>query len=181
MQQITTASGLEVKYCDAATRLREGACISGYASLFDCEDRGGDIISRGAYASSLKQLKRQGRMVKMLWQHDPNIPIGVWDVVREDQKGLWVEGRLLPDVQAGREALSLIEAGAVDGLSIGYRTVKAEHRGTGRLLCEIDLWEVSLVTFPMQPDARARAGADGEAEALAGELAEVFAEARTRL
>ncbi|MEL6584866.1 MAG: HK97 family phage prohead protease [Pseudomonadota bacterium] len=176
-----TALGLEVKYCASSAEVGEGAKIAGYASLFGQRDRGGDVVAAGAYSTSLKRLKAQGRRVKMLWQHDPNTPLGVWDVVREDAKGLWVEGRLLPQVQASREALALLEAGAVDGLSIGYRTVKAEAQAQGRLLTEIELWEVSLVTFPMQPDARAHAGADGQADALAGELAEAFAEARARL
>ena len=97
----------------------------------------------------------------MLWQHDPAQPIGVWDEVREDAKGLWVKGRILTDVARGREAAALIGAGAIDGLSIGYRTVKSrkDDKG-GRLLSELELWEVSLVTFPMLPDARVGAKGD---------------------
>ena len=91
----------------------------------------------------------------MLWQHDPAQPIGVWDEVREDEKGLWVKGRLLSTVAKGREAIELLSAGAIDGLSIGYRTVRASKSEKGtRLLTELDLWEVSLVTFPMLPSAR---------------------------
>jgi hypothetical protein len=98
----------------------------------------------------------------MLWQHDPGQPIGVWDEVREDRKGLFVRGRLLRDVARGREAAALLEAGAIDGLSIGYRTKRAERDGAGgRRLHEIELWEVSLVTFPML--AEARVGHKGEA------------------
>ena len=93
--------------------------------------------------------------MKMLWQHDPTQPIGVWDEVREDAKGLWVRGRILPDVDKGREAGALLAAGAIDGLSIGYRTVRAERNAKGqRLLQEVELWEVSLVTFPMLAEAR---------------------------
>jgi uncharacterized protein len=97
--------------------------------------------------------------------------------VREDARGLLVKGRLLLDVQAAREAKALLEAGAIDGLSIGYRTLRAEKAAGGRLLHEIDLWEVSLVTFPMLPEARVHAG---EHE-LAQELAEAFREARQML
>ena len=98
----------------------------------------------------------------MLWQHDPAQPIGVWDEVREDARGLYVKGRILTDVEKGREAAALIGAGAIDGLSIGYRTVRAQKDGKGqRLLSELELWEVSLVTFPMLPDARV--GAKGDA------------------
>ena len=97
----------------------------------------------------------------MLWQHDPAQPIGIWDEVREDGRGLYVKGRLLDSVEKGREAAALIEAGAIDGLSIGYRTVKATKNTKGqRLLTELELWEVSLVTFPMLPSARV--GAKGE-------------------
>ena len=91
----------------------------------------------------------------MLWQHDPTRPIGVWDEVREDGKGLWVKGRLLPDVAQAREAAALIQAGAIDGLSIGYRTLRAERDKAGRrVLAEVELWEVSLVTFPMLAEAK---------------------------
>jgi HK97 family phage prohead protease len=85
--------------------------------------------------------------------------------VKEDANGLWVKGRLLPDVAKGREAVALLEAGAIDGLSIGYRTVKAERDGKGqRLLSELELWEVSLVTFPMLPEARVSAKGDALGE-----------------
>ena len=115
----------------------------------------------------------------MLWQHDPTQPIGVWDEVREDATGLWVKGRLLTDVAKGREAASLIGAGAIDGLSIGYRTVKArkDDKG-GRLLSELELWEVSLVTFPMLPDARVGVKGDDPAAAAMREMTAVFEDAR---
>ena len=96
----------------------------------------------------------------MLWQHDPARPIGVWDEVREDACGLYVKGRLLADVAQGREALALVEAGAIDGLSIGYRTKRAIKDGGARRLLEVELWEVSLVTFPMLPEARVAAKGD---------------------
>ena len=75
--------------------------------------------------------------------------------MREDATGLYVKGRLLPDVARAREAQALLAAGAVDGLSIGYRTMPGKSvPGGGRRLLELDLWEVSLVTFPMQTTAR---------------------------
>lgn len=129
--------------------------IAGYASLFGQRDRGGDTVVAGAYAASLARLAASGEKVRMLWQHDPAQPIGIWDEVREDAVGLYVKGRLLPDVARAREAQALMAAGAVDGLSIGYRTLRAEKLpGGGRRLIELDLWEVSLVTFPMQSTAR---------------------------
>lgn len=161
----------------------EGARIEGYASLFDAADRGGDIVGKGAYARSLASFAQDGRKVKMLWQHDPAQPIGVWDDVTEDGRGLWVKGRILESTQKGREATALIEAGAIDGLSIGYRTVKSTKNDKGqRLLTELELWEVSLVTFPMLPSARVAAKAEDRAEAeLMRELAAAFNGARLML
>ncbi len=168
---------LEHKFCTlgAEVTVTDGTTISGYASLFGAADQGGDTVEPGAYGASLAK----GRGVKMLWQHDPAQPIGVWDEVREDDKGLWVKGRLLTDVAKGREAASLIAAKAIDGLSIGYRTVRArkDDKG-GRLLSELELWEVSLVTFPMLPDARVGAKGDDPAEAALREMAAAFEDAR---
>lgn len=151
------ACALETKFIaldrDAAT----GAEIAGYASLFGVADQNGDEVQAGAFAASLEKLRKEGRTVKLLWQHEPAKPIGVWDAVSEDRIGLTVRGRLLTDLQAGAEAATLLAAGAIDGLSIGYRTVRAEKAGAGRRLIELDLWEVSLVTFPMLPTARAAA------------------------
>ncbi|NHB77950.1 HK97 family phage prohead protease [Rhodobacter calidifons] len=146
---------------DAGLVVTEGHLVEGYASLFGKTDQGGDIVQKGAYAASLKRLAARGGRVKMLWQHDPGQPIGVWDEVREDATGLWVKGRILTEVERGREVAALVQAGAIDGLSIGYRTVKAERDRKGRrLLSELELWEVSLVTFPMLPEARVAAKAD---------------------
>ncbi|MGN0934268.1 HK97 family phage prohead protease [Falsigemmobacter intermedius] len=132
--------------------------ISGYASLFGRADQGGDIVLPGAYAASLAAMERSGGRVKMLWQHDPAQPVGIWEEIAEDARGLRVSGRLLPEVARAREARALIAAGALDGLSIGYRTVKSSRDTEGRrLLAEVDLWEISLVTFPMQREARIEA------------------------
>ena len=142
-------------------KVTDGVVVSGYASLFGVRDQGGDVVLKGAYAGSLRALSAGGRRVKMLWQHDPGQPIGVWEEVREDATGLWVKGRILADVARGREAAALLAAGAIDGLSIGYRTLRAERDGKGqRLLAEVELWEVSLVTFPMLPEARVAAKGD---------------------
>ncbi len=172
--------GLEHKFVRLQGELQvtDGTRISGYASLFGKRDQGGDVVMAGAYAASLKALEAKGGRVKMLWQHDPAQPIGIWDEVREDGRGLYVKGRLLTEVEKGREAVALIAAGAIDGLSIGYRTVRAEKDGKGqRLLSELELWEVSLVTFPMLPDARV--GAKGsDPVGLLRELAEAFDAAR---
>jgi HK97 family phage prohead protease len=146
---------------EAGLVVTDGRLIEGYASLFGKRDQGGDVVQKGAYAASLKALSGSGRRVKMLWQHDPQQPIGVWDEVREDGTGLFVKGRILTEVEKGREAAALLAAGAIDGLSIGYRTLRAEKDGKGqRLLSELELWEVSLVTFPMLAEARVTAKGD---------------------
>lgn len=121
--------------------------FEGYAAVFENVDNGLDVISRGAFAKSLGS----GRKVKMLWQHNPDDVIGVWDEIREDERGLYVKGRLLADVKKGAEALTLLRAGAIDSMSIGYRTVQATKEGDGnvRRLLEVDLFEISCVTFPM--------------------------------
>lgn len=178
-------SGLETKFIafdrDGPALSGAGA-VAGYATLFGAADQSGDIVMPGAFAASLARRAASGASVKLLWQHDPARPIGVWDDVREDAKGLWVEGRLLTEVQAGAEAAVLLKAGAVDGLSIGYRVVRAEPGpdGAGRRLLEIELWEVSLVTFPMLPEARATSPAatpDESEDDLAAALAAVFTQA----
>ncbi len=179
------AAGLEHKFAKfgSVAEVDGGVEISGYASLFGAADQGGDVVEAGAYAACLKRAETAGRSIKMLWQHDPAQPIGVWDDVREDKRGLWVKGRILSSVARGREAAALIEAGAIDGLSIGYRTVKAGKNTKGqRLLSELELWEVSLVTFPMLPSARV--AAKGEFRAVGEvlrEMAAAFQEARAEM
>ncbi|ARE38459.1 prohead protease [Rhodovulum sp. P5] len=181
MAKFDHGPGLERKFCqpDGPLALREGAQIQGYASLFGAVDGGGDVVQSGAYAACLRQMSADGRRVKMLWQHDPAEPIGIWDEVREDERGLFVKGRILTDVARGREAAALVTAGAIDGLSIGYRTKRSSKDASGRrLLAELELWEVSLVTFPMLPDARVGAKAEDMAEALLREMADAFDGAR---
>ncbi len=132
---------------------QEGS-FSGYASLFGQVDLGKDRVERGAFARSLRQRGAGG--VRMLFQHDPAQPIGSWDEIREDERGLFVRGRLALGASRAREVLDLLRQGALDGLSIGFKTVRARAEGnTGvRRILEADLWEISVVTFPMLPGAR---------------------------
>lgn len=132
---------------------RDGA-FAGYASLFEREDLGRDIVQRGAFAACLARRGPAG--IKMLWQHDPTQPIGTWLTIAEDTRGLRVHGRLLPGVARAREAAALLEAEVLDGLSIGFRATKSRRdpRSGVRRILEVDLWEISLVTFPLLPDAR---------------------------
>jgi uncharacterized protein len=135
----------------------EDGTFEGYASLFNREDLGHDVIQPGAFNDSLAG--REASAIKMLFQHNPAEPIGVWDVIREDAKGLYVKGRLTLAVAKAREVLALMKAGALDGLSIGFKAVKARRdaRSGVRRLEKVDLWEISVVTFPMLPGARVTA------------------------
>ncbi|MEO1037921.1 MAG: HK97 family phage prohead protease [Pseudomonadota bacterium] len=136
-----------------------GLEVRGYASLFDIKDQAGDVVRAGAFERTL--LRRGPRGVRMLFQHDTSEPVGVWDELREDGRGLFVRGRVLNAGARGRSATSLIREGAVDGLSIGFRCVReAPRAGGGRDLLELDLWEVSIVTFPMLAQARLQSVAD---------------------
>lgn len=128
--------------------------FSGYASLFDAVDLGRDSIAPGAFSASLGRRGADG--IKMLFQHDPNEPIGRWITVREDARGLYVEGQLSTGVARAREVHALMRDRAIDGLSIGFRTVRArrERKSGVRRILEADLWEISVVTFPMLPEAR---------------------------
>ena len=125
--------------------------FAGYASVFNKLDSGGDIVLPGAFVKSLA--KRRGR-IRLLFQHDPKEPVGTWESMAEDSHGLFVTGRLVPGVPRSDALKRLIESRALDGLSIGFRTVKASRRDGNRLLHEIDLYEVSIVTFPMMEEAR---------------------------
>lgn len=127
--------------------------ISGYASLFAKPDLAGDEIMAGAFGRSIA--RRTGPLA-MLYQHDATRPIGIWTTLQETKRGLWVEGELAEDVQLACEVSALIRQNVLSGLSIGYRPIKVKPgRGAVRRhLHEIDLVEISIVTFPMQPLAK---------------------------
>lgn len=125
----------------------------GYGSVWDVLDSHKEIVARGAFTGSLA--KRPAKKVKMLRGHDQSEPIGTWESIVEDEHGLKATGRLILDTARGRETHALMKAGALDGLSIGFRTVRDRmDRAKGaRVLEEVDLWEISVVTFPSNPDA----------------------------
>jgi len=131
--------------------------VEGYASLFGEIDASRDMVMRGAFADTLRL--RGLRRIPMLFQHDPAEPVGIWLELREDAHGLFARGRLIPDVARGRELISLIRQGAIDGLSIGFRTLKGriDPRTRIRKLEAVELWEISIVTFPLLAGARVRA------------------------
>ena len=137
----------------------EDGSFIGYASIFGNKDLGGDVVEEGAFVKSLR--KRKAKQVKMLWQHKTDMPIGVYDRISEDGDGLKVSGRLALGTQGGRDAYELLKMGAIDGLSIGYKADPAKQyyddRKRKRHLKEVDLMEISLVTFPMNPKATIQA------------------------
>ncbi len=141
----------------ARTKIEPDGTVEGYASLFGEIDQARDMVMRGAFAATLAA--RGVNRIPMLFQHDPSEPVGVWLELREDSRGLYARGRLIPEVARGRELLSLLRAGAIDGLSIGFRTVKGniDPRTRVRRLVAVDLWEISIVTFPLLAGARVRA------------------------
>ncbi|WP_291893630.1 HK97 family phage prohead protease [Maricaulis sp.] len=129
--------------------------IEGYASLFNLEDLSGDIVLPGAFADGLAGGRTAGRNVPMLYQHEPTEPVGRWQIIRQDRKGLWVEGEIVDASEQSRSVQALVRRGALNGLSIGFRTRSSRPRPSrGRFLEAIELWEVSIVTFPMLPQAR---------------------------
>lgn len=143
----------ETKRLPVAPAVSADGTVEGYASLFGVVDLGRDRVARGAFAASLN--RRGPRGVRFLFQHDPAEPIGAWDSLVEDRRGLRVRGRLNLAVARAREVHALLRQGGLDGLSIGFRPVRhAREPGGVRRLVEIDLWEISVVTFPMLPDAR---------------------------
>jgi HK97 family phage prohead protease len=141
------AMRLEVKSLD------ESGVFAGYGSVFNMVDSQRDVVLPGAFTETLA---RRGSDVKLLWQHDVREPIGRIEALREDGQGLYLRGRLLLEVARAREAYALMKAGVLSGLSIGYSPVRYRtDPDTGvRMLSQLDLWEVSLVTFPANEAAR---------------------------
>lgn len=151
--------------------LKSDGLIEGYASLFGVTDMAKDIVEPGAFSASLAQRGTAG--IRMLWQHDSTQPIGVWLAMNEDRRGLFVRGRLNLALEKARDIDALIRGGAVDGLSIGFKAQRArsEPRGGARRLFSVDLWEISIVTFPMLPGARIHAAARDAEHHNAGQSA----------
>ena len=130
--------------------------FTGYASVFDNVDSYNEVVAKGAFARTLAKWRAKNAAPAMLWMHDPNIPIGLWLTLSEDQNGLVVQGRLALSTQKGREAYELLKMKALTGLSIGYRVVQSriDAKRKVRVLTEVELFEISLVTFPANDAAR---------------------------
>lgn len=150
---------MNIKHISCALQVKAlGAdgSFAGYASVFNQIDLQNEIVAPGAFGRSLVKWARQNQTPAMLWMHDPTQPIGLWLSVREDSNGLRVEGRLALRTQKGGEAYELLKLGALTGLSIGYRVVasRIDAKRKARILTDVDLFEISLVTFPANEAAR---------------------------
>lgn len=137
--------------------LSEDGTFEGYGSIFGNVDSYGEKVMPGAFVDSLARHKREGTNVLMLWNHDAREPIGVWEDLAEDAKGLWGKGRFLLDIQRAREVHALAKAKAIGGLSIGYRETDTDQDGAVRLLKKLELYEISPVSFPANRRARIEA------------------------
>jgi uncharacterized protein len=149
------AQNREVKFTGASlAKVTTDGVFEGYASLFNVVDLGRDEVMTGAFRECLA--RKGPSSIKLLWQHDPSKPLGIWQEIAEDHRGLRVRGKLDLNVAKAREVHALMTSGAIDGLSIGFKTERAkQNKQTGvRLLEKLDLWEISVVTFPMLPGAR---------------------------
>lgn len=147
------------KHLDVAFNVKavsDDGSFEGYGSVFNVTDSYGDIVVKGAFADSLTLHSAKGSMPALLWQHDSDEPIGVYEEMREDDTGLYVKGRLALKTQRGAEAYELLKMKAITGMSIGFVTREDSYdRVTGiNTLKKLDLWEVSLVTFPANTEAR---------------------------
>lgn len=150
---------MQAKYLTTPFQIKEigaGGIIAGYASVFDEIDAQSDVVAKGAFAKSLIKYKQGNNSPAMLWMHDTAEPIGVWTQLKEDARGLYVEGQLALKTQGGADAYELLKLRAITGLSIGYNTIKStkDSKTKIRTLTEVELFEVSLVTFPANVLAR---------------------------
>lgn len=158
--------GMELKFADDESK---AGTFSGYGSVFNVMDGGGDVVAPGAFKATLKEWKKRGKLPKMLLQHggfigpaEDGIPVGKYDVMEEDDKGLYLEGSLFGlDTQKGKYIYEGMKAGELDGLSIGYIAREVAYGKNPdeprRTLKKIELFEVSIVTFPMNKDSRIEA------------------------
>lgn len=160
------------KFCPLDVKgLTDEGTFTGYGSVFGNVDSYGEIVEPGAFAKSLARHAKDKSAPVMLWQHNTAEPIGVWENLSEDAKGLTGTGRLVLDVPQARSAYALLKAGALRGLSIGYHVVKSEPDGAVTRLKELSLMEISVVTFP----ANTRANVTGVKSEQIAERMEEFA------
>ena len=173
---------LDLKFAADQLDAKANGCFAGIAST-STVDLGQDVVAESAFADSISRRGLAGpQAVKMLWQHDANKPAGRWTVMQQRDDGLHVEGQINLKTVIGQQAYEHVKAGEVGSLSVGFKTKRREYNEeTGvRTILEADLWEVSLVTFPMNPQAvitavKGFAINDGDTIAvLAKKLAEIY-------
>ena len=154
---LSTHQDLAAQVFRPRTTIEPDGTVEGYASLFGELDAARDMVMPGAFARTLRL--RGVRRIPMLFQHDPAQPVGIWTELVEDYRGLRARGRLIPEVARARELFALVREGAIDGLSIGFRTVKGRIDPATRVrrILDLDLWEISIVTFPLLNGARVTA------------------------
>lgn len=136
--------------------IQENGSIKGYASVFHHIDHQNDTVLPGAFSKTIASWHQKKEWPKMLWQHDPMHPIGYWTGLKEDHYGLQVQGQLMLDIQKAKETYLLLKSGAINGLSIGFRVEKSAYPDNSsiRALHEIDLHEISFVTFAANAQAK---------------------------
>jgi HK97 family phage prohead protease len=150
---------METKHFDVGFEIKAvnaDGTVEGYGSVFGVKDSYADVIQKGAFDKSIKEHKSVKSMPAMLWQHDAGQPIGIWTDMVEDSNGLKLSGKLAMETVKGKEAHALLKMGAINGLSIGFMTKQSNYdeKSEIRTLTEVELWEVSLVTFPANTKAR---------------------------
>lgn len=151
-----------MNFKDATFDIKEvtdSGTFAGYGNVYGVVDQGDDIVMPGTFAGSLADWSAKGRMPALLWQHNSRQPIGAYTAMKEDAVGLYVEGKLAMKTQQGAEAYELMKMGAISGLSIGFqsRTDSYDNKTGVRTISKGDLWECSLVTFPMNDQSRVSA------------------------
>lgn len=149
-------SSLERRDFSFEVKASSNGIVEGYGSVFNVRDSYDDVIVKGAFMATIADHKANNTMPSLLWQHRQEEPIGVWTDFAEDDKGLYLKGQLATDVRKGQEAYSLLKMGAISGMSIGFVSKEWSYEKDSdiRTLTQIDLWEVSLVTFPANSKAR---------------------------
>lgn len=134
--------------------LEESGIFEGYASVFGVKDYDGDVIVKGAFKNSIEKFTKSGKRPKMLWQHNPSIIIGKWIDMHEDDRGLYVKGTIFTDIPKGQEAYALMKHGELDAMSVGFNIENSFiDESKNRVIDDLDLWEISVVTWGANPEA----------------------------
>jgi len=177
---------MDIKHMDRPLSIKTVAgdgVFAGYASVFGKRDHHNEIVAAGAFTRTLAAWRSAGRMPAMLWMHDAAQPIGLWLTLTEDKNGLAVQGRLALRTRQGMEAYELLKIGALTGMSIGYRVVssRVDAKRKARVLTDLDLFEISLVTFPANEAARVSVVKTSDQDDPTGQIVARLQQAAARL